>query len=62
MTDRKPPRFPASFVIGLALLTFAAITQFASKGRSSALPLLLLAVGLVLLCTGLIQRSIERSR
>lgn len=63
MSDPKlSPRFPVAFVIGLALLTFALIAYVASGGDAAGISLLLGVAGLVLLCTGLIQRSIEKSR
>ena len=57
-TKTRPDRMPWAFAVGVAAIALGVIA-----GISGSAPGWVVAgVGLVLLCTGLIQRSIERSR
>lgn len=55
-------RMPWAFAIGVALLALGLFAVVASGGTFTAATLVFLAVGALLTCTGLVQRSIENLR
>ena len=59
--DEKKERPPWALAIGVALLVFAVLAALLARALSPVV-LVIGVVGLVLLCAGLIQRSIEQTR
>jgi len=64
MSDEKVERrgMPWAFAVGVGLLALALLVTVLGGGTVTGGTLVLLAVGALLTCTGLIQRSIEDSR
>ena len=60
--ERRDRRMPWAFAIGLPVMLFGLFALFAGRNGPTPTGLVILAIGVLLTCTGLIQRSIERSR
>lgn len=60
MAENKKDRMPWAFVVGVVALAIGVLGLV--SGTKGPGPLIWLGIGVVLACTGLIQRSIERAR
>ena len=59
---RRDRRMPWAFAIGAPLALFGLFALIAGRNGPTATALVVFGAGLLLACTGLVQRSIERSR
>lgn len=60
MSERPPRRNPIAFGVGVGLTAFGAVVLVAGEGSAAGVVVLL--VGVALMCAGLVQKSIEKSR
>lgn len=60
--DRRSRRMPWAFAIGCPVMLLGLFSTVAGRNGPTVLGVAMLGVGLLLTCTGLIQRSIEKSR